>query len=47
MRAIEYFKRLFSIFYLYAAGIIIEDTKKRIEGGSVVPLKITSGKEAV
>ncbi len=43
MKAIEYFKRLFEIIFLFSFGIIETEDTKRIEGGSVVPLRITSG----
>ncbi len=44
MKAIEYFKRMFEIIFLFSFGMIpSEDTTKRIQGGSVVPLRITTG----
>lgn len=45
MRAIEYFKRMFEIFYIFAAGLIETTEHKYIERGSAVPLRITAGEE--
>ncbi len=45
MHVFEYFKRLFEIIYLVATGIVTTDNTKRIEGGSVVPLRITAESE--
>ena len=46
MRMLEKFIRMFEIWILCAMGIITEKTPpKRIEGGSVVPLRITTNEK--
>ncbi len=46
MRMLEKFRRLFEIWFLYAFGIIpAEEPKKKIQGGSVVPLRITTSEK--
>ena len=41
MRTIEKFRRMFEIWLLCAMGILLpEEPQKKIEGGSVVPLRI-------
>lgn len=42
MRAIEYFKRMFEVFYIFAFGLMEEPAHKRIEGG-YTPLRLTMG----
>lgn len=41
MKVMEYFKWMFSLFYLIAEKMLIPPQQKRIEGGSVVPLRLT------
>ena len=43
MRYYEYFKRMFEIIYIFAAGLIMSTEQKHIERGSRVPLKIAAG----
>ncbi|MBQ7835087.1 MAG: hypothetical protein IJ385_04825 [Ruminiclostridium sp.] len=45
MRAVEYFKRMFEIFYLFAAGLIIPEERVRIERGSAAPLRLKESNE--
>lgn len=44
MRAFEYFRRMFEIFFIFAAGIMDTSAFKSIESGKI-PLQITMGKE--
>ena len=45
MKALEYFKRMFEIIYLFASGMIISEDKARIERGSAVPLRLKESNE--
>lgn len=46
MRMLEKFRRIFEIWFLYAMGIIVEEEPvKKIQGGSVVPLRITTSEK--
>ena len=46
MRMLEKFRRMFEIWFLYAMGIIVtEEPLKRIQGGSKVPLRITTSEK--
>lgn len=44
MRAVEYFKRMFEIFFIFAFGLMEKPSHKRIESG-YIPLKLTMGKD--
>jgi len=41
MKVIEYFKWMFSLFYLIAEKMLIPPQQKRIERGNSVPLRLT------
>lgn len=46
MRMLEKFRRMFEIWFLCALGVItMEEPQKKIEGGSVVPLRITTSEK--
>ncbi len=46
MRMLEKFRRMFEIWFLYALGIIpAEEPVKKIQGGSIIPLRITTNEE--
>ncbi len=44
MRAFEYFRRMFEIIFIFAAGIMDTSSFKSIESGKI-PLRITMGEE--
>ena len=46
MKMLEKFRRMFEIWFIYALGIIpTEEPQKKIQGGSVVPLRITTSEK--
>ncbi len=46
MRMLEKFRRMFEVWFLYAFGIIPrEEPMKKIQGGSEVPLRITTSEK--